>query len=171
MILLSVDFNPIRPDFGLLFWATVIFLLFWILMAKFAFGPIRDSLIKREADIQKSLDQAAKAKEEMQQLKAENEKILQEARQERSLILKEAKEAGDKMVKEAKDKAAAEGKRMIEEARQEIQNQKMAAIIEIKNQAGSMALQIAEKIIRKELSGNAEQERFANGLVDEMNLN
>jgi len=171
MILLSLDFNPIKPDFGLIFWTAIIFLIFWFMMAKFAFGPIRDALTKRESDIQNALDQAAKAKEEMSNLKAENEKILADARAERSMIMKEAKEARDSMINEAKEKASAEGKRIVEEARQEIQNQKAAAIIEIKDQAGNMALQIAEKIIKKQLVGDAEQESFANGLVNDMKLN
>jgi F-type H+-transporting ATPase subunit b len=171
MILLSLDFNPIKPDFGLIFWTAIIFSIFWFLMAKYAFGPIRGALAKRESDIQEALDQAAKAKAEMSTLKAENEKILTDARAERSLIMKEAKEARDAMINEAKVKASAEGKRIMDEARQEIENQKAAAIIEIKDQAGNMALQIAEKIIRKQLSGDAEQEKFANSLVDDMKLN
>jgi F-type H+-transporting ATPase subunit b len=171
MILLSLDFNPIKPDVGLILWTTIIFGIFWYMMWKYAFGPIRDALSKRESDIQEALDQAAKAKAEMSNLKSENEKILADARAERSLIMKEAKEARDAMINEAKVKASAEGKRIMAEARQEIENQKTAAIIEIKDQAGNMALQIAEKIIRKQLAGDAEQEKFANGLVDDMKLN
>jgi F-type H+-transporting ATPase subunit b len=140
-------------------------------MYKFAFGPIRDALTKRESDIQEALDAAAKAKEDMSNLKSENEKILADARAERSMIMKEAKEARDSMVAEAKEKASAEGKRIVEEARQEIENQKTAAMLEIKNQAGNMALLIAEKIIKKQLVGDAEQENFANGLVKDMKLN
>ncbi|MFT4667270.1 MAG: F-type H+-transporting ATPase subunit b [Polaribacter sp.] len=171
MIFLSSAFNPIKPDIGLIFWTTIIFFIFWIMMYKFAFGPIRDALTKRESDIQEALDAAAKAKEDMSNLKSENEKILADARAERSMIMKEAKEARDSMVAEAKEKASAEGKRIVEEARQEIENQKTAAMLEIKNQAGNMALLIAEKIIKKQLVGDAEQENFANGLVKDMKLN
>ena len=166
-----LDFTPIRPEFGLLFWSTIIFLLFWGIMARYAFGPIKNALKKREGDIQDALDQAKNAREEMASLKAQNDQILIEAREERSKILKEAKEIKDSMIKEAKEKAKEEAQKIVTNAQSQIENQKQAALIDLKNQTGMMALEIAEKIIKKQLSGDSEQEKFANSLVDDIKLN
>ncbi len=170
MIFLA-DFTVIKPDFGLLFWTFVIFLLFWFVIGKFAFRPIAEALKEREHDIQDSLDQAKKARQDMANLKAENEELLAQAREERSKILKEAKEASDRIVADAKNKAKAEAQKIVADAKEQIEHQKMAAIVELKNQVGAMSLSIAEKVIRKELAGNAEQEAFVNGLVAEIELN
>jgi len=166
-----LDFSPIKPDYGLLLWSSVIFILFWVLMGKMAFGPIKEALKKREGDIQDALDEAKNARDEMSNLKAENEQILVQAREERSKILKEAKEIKDTMIKEAKEKAKEEAQKIVISAKNEIENQKTAALIDLKNQSGMMALKIAEKIIKKQLSGDSEQEKFANSLIDDIKLN
>jgi F-type H+-transporting ATPase subunit b len=166
-----IEFSPIKPDFGLLFWTTIIFLLFWFLMSKFAFGPIKEALNKRENSIQDAIDEAKKARMEMENLKSENAKVLAEAREERSKILQEAKEMKNNIVTEAKETAKAEANKIISNAKLEIENQKKAAITEVKNQAGMMALEIAEKVIRKELKGDSAQESFVNTLVNEIKLN
>ena len=134
------------------------------------FGPIKEALKKREMDIQNSLDEAKKAKEEMANLKAENEELLQKAREERSAILKEAKEAKDNIINEARGKAKEDAKRIMDDAIREIGNQKKAAVTEVKNQAGLMAIEIAEKLVKRELKGNAEHESFVSDLVSEINL-
>lgn len=161
----------IRPEPGLLFWTTVIFLLFWYLMSRFAFKPIAESLKKREMDIQEALDQAKLAREEMANLQAENEKLLAQAREERAAILKDAKDSKDEIIAEAKERANAEYKRKVESAIQDIENQKLAAMVELKNTAGKLAIEIAEKVIRKELADKTEQEAYAKSLVDQIKLN
>ena len=140
-------------------------------MGRFAFRPIQNALKQREEDIQKSLDEAKKAREEMANLKAENEQLLRQAQEERMKILREANEAKESIVKEAKEKAKQEYNKIITDAKQQIEHQRMAAVTDIKNQVGKISLEIAEKIIRKELQGNIEQEKFVNTLVDEMKLN
>ena len=165
------DFSVIKPEPGLLFWTTVIFLIFWFLMSRFAFKPIAESLKKREIDIQDALDQAKKAREEMSHLQAENEKLLAQAREERAMILKEAKEAKDEIIAEAKERANAEYKRKVESAIQDIENQKLAAMVALKNQAGQLAIEIAEKVLRKELGNKAEQEAYAKSLAESIKLN
>ena len=169
-MLVLIEFSPIKPDFGLLFWATLIFLLFWWLMAKFAFGPIRDALNEREHSIQNALDEAKLARLEMENLKSENEKILAQAREERSKILQEAKEMKNSIVNEAKQKAKDEANKIISNAKQEIDNQKKAAIAELKGQVGTMAIDIAEKVIRKALASNTDHQAYVNGLVKEIYL-
>lgn len=170
MIFLA-DFTVMKPDPGLLVWTLLIFILFWALMARFAFKPIQNALKQREDDIQKSLDEAKKAREEMSNLKAENEQLLKQAQEERMKILKEANEAKEAIIGEAKNKAKEEAQKIVANAKEQIEHQRMAAITDIKNQVGKMSLEIAEKVIRKELEGNKEQERFVNTLVDEMKLN
>lgn len=166
-----IDFTPIKPDFGLIFWTTIIFLIFWLMIGKFAFRPIAAALKKRESDIQGSLDEAKRVRQEMANLKAENEALLVQAREERAMILKEAKDAGNRLVEEAKIKAKDEAQKIVANAKEQIENQKMAAITDLKNQVGAFSIEIAEKIIRRELSGNTEQESFVNSLVKEIKLN
>lgn len=166
-----VDFSVIKPDLGLIFWTTLIFLAFWLLIGKLAFKPIAEALRKREGDIQNALDEAAKAKAEMENLNAENERLLAEARTERTKMLKEATDMKAEIISEAKDKARDEAKKMIENAKVEIDNQKNAAVVEVKNKVGAMALEIAEKVLKKELQGDPAQEGFVNQLVDGIKLN
>jgi len=128
-------------------------------------------LKKRETDIQSALDEAKKAKEEMANLQAENESLLQQAREERAAMLKEAKDTKNQIVTEAKDKAKVEANKIIADARLEIENQKKAAIADVKNQAGTLALDIAEKVLRKELKGDPQQVSYVNQLVSEISNN
>ncbi len=164
-------FDVIRPDFGLIFWTSVIFLLFWFLIGKFAFRPIAEALRKRENDIQGALDEAKKAKEEMAKMKSENDALLAQAREERSQIIREAKDASNSMIEEAKNKAKDEATKIISSAKLEIENQKKAALTEVKNQVGGMAVEIAEKILKRELSGDNKQADFLSKLVDDIKLN
>ena len=166
-----LTFTPFQPTPGLAFWSLLIFLLFWFIMYKLAFKPIAQSLAKREDDIQGALDQAKIAREEMSNMKAENERLLAEAREERAKILTEAKEAKAAILAEAKIKAKEEASKIMQSAMQEIDNHKKAAMIEVKNEIGILATQIAEKVIRKELKGEAQHEGYVNTLIKEMNLN
>ena len=170
MIFLA-DFSVIKPEPGLFFWSVVIFIIFWLIVGKFAFKPIAKALEEREKSIQESLDKAKLAQEEMQKLQSQNEKLLQEAREERAKMLAEAKEMYNKIINEAKEKAKIEGNKIIEKAKAEIQNEKEAAFVELKNQIGEMALVIAEKILEKNLSSDDSQVEYANSLVNKLNLN
>jgi F-type H+-transporting ATPase subunit b len=170
-MLFLADFSVIKPEPGLLIWTTIIFLLFWFLMSRFAFKPIVAALKNREQDIQDALDQAKRARQEMSELQAENEKLLAQAREERSQMLKEAKEVAAEYTAEMKEKAHQEYKRKVESAIQDIENQKMAAMVDLKNKAGQMAIEVAEKILQRELSNKGEQEAFAKSLVDQIKMN
>ncbi len=166
-----MDFSVIKPDLGLIVWTSVIFILFWVLIGRTAFKPIANALKKREADIQGALDEAKKAKEEMSNLKAANEKLLAEAREERAKMLKEAKETKNQIINDAKQAAKDEASKVMTQASLDIENQKKAAMMEVKNEVGAIALSIAEKVIKKQLAGNAEQESYVNTLINEANLN
>lgn len=169
--LFLADFSVIKPDPGLILWTSLIFLIVWGLLAKFAFRPIQEALKKREYDIQNALDEAKKAREEISNMQAENDRLLAEAREERANILKEAKSHKDSIINEAKSKAKEEAQKIVTAARQDIENQRMAVITDLKNQLGIMALEIAEQVIRKELKGDAEQEAYVKKLVDDVELN
>jgi len=171
MIFALADFSVITPDFGLLFWTTVVFVLFWFLIGKMAFKPIAEALRKRETDIQDALDAADRAKAEMANLQAENDRLLTEAREEKVKILKEAKDTSARMVNDAKDKAKEEAGKILDGARVEINNQKSAAMKEVQNEVGQMALQIAEKVLKKELTGSQDHQQYVNKLVDDIRLN
>ena len=169
MVLLGA-FDIITPDPGLFIWTVFVFLILLWILNKFAFGPIKSALKKREDSITDALAQAQKAREEMANMKADNEKILNEAREERSRMLREAKEARDLIVSEAREKANAEYNRIVEEAKGAINNQKMAAMIEIKNSVGNMVLEVSEKVLRRELNNKNDQEVYVKQLVDEIKL-
>lgn len=165
------DFSVIKPDFGLLFWATIIFGIFFFLMNKYAFGPISDALERRESEIRDSLDAAKKARQEMEDVNSENERLLTEAREERSQMLKEAKELREKLIKEAKEEASVEANKIVTNAKMQIEAEKQSAMSDLKNQVGTMAIDIAEKVLRKNLKGNADQTALVNSLVDEFKMN
>lgn len=168
---LLAEFTVIRPAVGLLVWTTVIFGIFWFLASKFAFGPIADALEERDDNIQKALEEAKKAKAEMESFKDDNAKILGEARAEQSAIMKEARVAKDAVINEAKDNAKVDANKIIASAQTEINAEKVKALAELKKDSGIFALAIAEKLIKKQLMGNDDERNYANGLIDDIKLN
>ena len=164
-------FDPLKPDPGLFFWTVIIFLLFWALVGKFAFKPIADAIKKREDDIQDALDEARKARTEMDALKSSNEALLIEAREERGRILKEAKELKESIVGEAQQKAKDEATRILSDARVEIEAQKNAALEEVRKEVSKLSLDIAEKVLQRELDSGKAHDDYAQSLVDEIKLN
>ncbi len=161
----------VKPDFGLVFWMTISFLIVVFILRKFAWGPILTSLKERETSINDALNSAKKAKEEVANMKAENERILQEARNERDKMLKDARETKDAIVNEARTKAQVEGDRIVTIARETIQNEKLAAITELKNQVATLSIDIAEKVIRQQLAGDDKQKALVNDLLKDVKLN
>ncbi|MEI6948016.1 F0F1 ATP synthase subunit B [Paraflavisolibacter sp. H34] len=161
----------LTPALGLIFWTLVAFIIVLIVLRKFAWKPILASLGERERTIADSLESAKRVKAEMAQLKSENEELMAKAREERSVMLKEARETKDRIVNEAKEQAKAEASKIIAEAQQAIQAQKMAALTDVKNQVGQLAIEVTEKILRKQLSTTEAQEAHIKGLVGEVKLN
>ncbi len=161
----------LTPDLGLLFWQAIVFLGLFLILRTFAWKPITDSLNERENNIQSALDLAEKTRLEMTALKADNEKLLAQARSEREVILRGAKEIADKMVADSRDKAEAEGRRMLEQAREAMQNERQALVAEMKKEIVTLSLDIAEKVLRKELSDKTAQENLVSDLVSNSRLN
>ncbi len=164
--------NPlISPNLGLIVWQTAILLILIWLLAKYAWKPILKAVNNRESAIADALKSAESAKEEMAKLKSDNESLLRQAKDERDAILKEAKEMKDKIVSDAKKKATDEADRLIAAARESIRSEKNAAVAELKSQVAALSIEIAEKIVKNELSSNDKQKALASQLVDDMNLN
>jgi F-type H+-transporting ATPase subunit b len=161
----------VKPSLGLIFWMVVSFSIILFLLKKFAWQPILSMIKEREESIENALSAAEKAKEEMKALQSDNERILAQARNERDAMLKEARELKEQIIAEAKGLAAKEGERIIEASRISIQNEKVAAIAEIKNQVATLSIEIAEKILKSELSSDEKQKSLVNTLLKEVNLN
>lgn len=161
----------LTPDLGLLFWTLLSFLVVLYILAKYAWPSIVKGLKDREQSITDSLATAEKVRAEMAQLQSENEALLAKAREERALMLKEAREIKDKIINEAKEQAKTEANKIMLEAQAAIQTQKMAAITDVKNQVGSLVIEVAEKVLRRELGNKSEQEKFIKQLSNEVKLN
>ena len=161
----------IKPEIGLIFWMTVSFLAVLFILGKFAWPVILKSLREREESIANALNSAQKAKEEMAALKSDNEKLIMQARAERDALLKEARDTKDAIIAESKNKAQAEANKIMAAARESINNEKNAAINELKNQVAAMSIEIAEKILRHELSNDEKQKNLMDGLMKDINLN
>jgi F-type H+-transporting ATPase subunit b len=161
----------IIPDLGLLFWTGIVFCLLLFLLAKFAWKPILNAVNAREQKISEALELAVKTQAEMKVLKAENDQILKEARAERDNILKEAKEAANHMIEDAKSKSKVEAQKIVESARLNINSEKEAAIAEIKTHVATLAIEIAEKIVRGELASDEKQKALAEKLAGDIQMN
>ncbi|OYU57223.1 MAG: ATP synthase F0 subunit B [Chitinophagaceae bacterium BSSC1] len=161
----------LTPGLGLLVWTFIAFLLVFFILKKFAWKPILETLKERETGIAEAIASADKIKTEMAALKNENEALLAQAREERAVLIKEAKETANKMVSDAKEKARAEFDRIVADAQSAITQQKNAALTDVKNQVGSLVIEVAEKVLRRELANKAEQEAYIKGLAEVVNMN
>lgn len=159
------------PEFGLLIWTLLAFLVVFFILGKFAWPAIVKGLREREAGITDSLATAERVRAEMSQLKSENEALLIQAREERAVMLKEARDTKDKIINEAKDQAKLEAGKIITDARAAIEVQKMAAITDVKNQVGILVIEVSEKILRRQLENKPEQEKYIQQLAAEVKLN
>jgi len=140
-------------------------------LKKFAWKPILEALNEREKNIADSIASAEKVRFEMASMKSEHETLLNQAREERTLLLKEAKETKEKIIGEAKEAAKEEANKIMQESRQQIEFQKNAAIIDVKNQIGTLVIEVAEKVLRKELANKEQQHQYINTLAQEIKLN
>ncbi len=156
---------------GLFIWHSLLFIGLVLLLKKFAWKPILDAVEEREEGIRKSLEGAERAKQEMQNLKSDNEKILKEARAERDALLKEAREMKESIVSQAKEEAQLQANKLMEQAKTAIQNEKAKAITDIKTQMGELSVSIAEKVVKNELSNKDKQLQLVEQLLNEVTLN
>jgi len=149
----------------------IVFLIVLFILSKYAWKPILSALKEREESIEESLQQAQKARDEMAKLKADNERLINEAREESNRILHEAREIREATINKSKEEAKEEYAKIVEQARHEIDRQKEAAMADLKSHVGLIAVEIAEKVIKKELDNRQAQKEYISGLVEDFKLN
>lgn len=168
MILLANSLTT--PAIGTLFWSVLIFSLFFLVLAKFAWKPILNAVKARDEMIRGSLESAEKAKEEMLKLQSDNEIILRKAREEREGILKEAREVRERLISEAKGKASEEAEKLIEKARAGIESEKLKALSEIHEQVATISIEIASKLLGEKLKQTGEQEKLIDNYLKDIDF-
>jgi F-type H+-transporting ATPase subunit b len=161
----------LTPGSGLIIWQLFIFVLLVLLLGKLAWKPILASLKEREESIQQALDSAESGKKEMASLKADNEILLRETREERDKILRDARTAANRIHDEAQVDAKKNADRMIEDAKSIIQTERNAALRDVKEQVAMFSIEIAEKLIKKNLSDDKSQKELANTFIKDLKLN
>ena len=161
----------VTPGFGLIFWTSVVFIILLVLLKRMAWTPILNNVDARNKSIEEALEAAKNARDEMSNLKADNDRILKEARAERDEMLKEARELKANTVSEAKNAAKDEADKMIASAKVVIENEKAGAISELKNTVGSLSVDIAEKVLRAELKDVDKQNTFIADMLKDIKLN
>jgi F-type H+-transporting ATPase subunit b len=161
----------LTPGTGLILWQLIVFLLLFFLLAKLAWKPIINSLNDREKSIQDALDTAERARLEMSNLKAENENLLKQAREEREKILRDARDASNRIKDEAQGEAKKSADRIIEDARAAINAEKVYALKEVKSLVANLSLEVAGKILQKNLSGEKEQKALTQEYIKDLKLN
>lgn len=160
--------NLMLPDSGLLFWMTLIFLVVFLILAKFGFPVITSMVEKRTKRIDDALSAARKAEEAIAHLSQEQERIVAETKVEQARMIQEAAAERDKMIASAQDQARIEAQKIIEEARARINEEKEAALKEARKELAVISLAIAEKVVRKELSDDSAQKELVDRFVDEV---
>ncbi len=161
----------VTPGIGLLFWMLVSFSLVLFVLGKYAWKPIMKGIHQREDTIEKALEAANDAKREMLKLKSGNEQLLRDAKDERDALMRDARKVKESILEEAREKANEEAARIMENARENIQFEKMAAINELKNQIATISIEIAEKVIGKELENKKAQQELTEKLLKNVKIN
>jgi F-type H+-transporting ATPase subunit b len=161
----------VSPAIGLVFWTTIIFVLFFLLLKKFAWKPILNAVKARDEMIRGSLASAEKARKEMTKLQSDNEAILKKAREEREGILKEARDIRDKLIAEAKGKASEEADKLVEKARAGIEREKAIALADIREQVANLSVDIASKLLGEKLKQTGEQQKLIDNYLKEVDFN
>ena len=160
----------ILPSFGLFFWMLVGFAILFLVLKKFAWPIITKLISEREKHIEDQLATAEKIRQEMSQLQSEHQKLLIEAKEERDMILADARKMRDMMYEEAKKKSATEANAIIEEAKKAIHYEKMKAMVDLKNEIANMSIEIAEKMLRQELSDKEKHEALVTQWMKEFEV-
>ncbi|MDG2370948.1 MAG: F0F1 ATP synthase subunit B [Flavobacteriales bacterium] len=166
--------NPldlVTPGIGLIFWTSIVFLLLVLILKKYAWKPILDAVDKRSKSIEDAINAADEAKSSLAQLNEERAKIKKESLADRDALLKDAAETKNQIIAEAKTKAKEETDKILNSAREVIKTEKLAAITELKNQVAVLSLEIAEKIVKDQLSSDDKQKALVDSMIKDVNLN
>jgi F-type H+-transporting ATPase subunit b len=168
MILLANSLTS--PAIGTIFWSILIFLMFFLVLTKFAWKPVLSAIRSREEMIKGSLESAERAREEMKRLQSDNEAILKKAREEREGILKEARDVRDRLISEAKGRASEEAEKLVEKARVGIESEKRKALSEIHEQVANLSVEIASKLLGKKLQQTGEQAKLIDNYLKDIDF-
>ncbi|TPV34982.1 F0F1 ATP synthase subunit B [Paucihalobacter ruber] len=161
----------VTPGLGLVFWSVITFLVLLFILRKFAWNPILGAVSEREEGIKNALASAENARKEMENLQADNERILKEARAEREAMLKEARDMKNKMIADAREEAQVQANNMIAQAQAAIESEKKSAMAELKKQVANLSVEIAEKVVRAELSNKDKQMTLVESMLGDAKLN
>lgn len=161
----------LTPGVGLIIWQLIVFLMLFFLLAKLAWKPILKSLKDREQSIHEALSTAENARIEMMKLKSDNEKLLKEAREERDKILREAREVSNKLKEEAQQEAKKNAEKIVDEARAAINIEKQAALKEVRIQVAMFSLEVAEKLMKKNLADDKAQKDLVDTYIKDLKVN
>lgn len=161
----------LNPNIGLLFWQAVVFSVLVFVLWKFAWKGIINGLKEREDSIEMALKMAEETRAEMAKLKSDNEKLIAEARLERDKIIKEAKDASNRILSESKERAVLEATKVMTDAREALAQEKNAMIAQVKSDVATFSLEIAEKVLRKELTDKTAQQSLVSELISDAKLN
>lgn len=161
----------LSPNPGLVLWMIIVFSALVFLLRKFAWKPIINGLKEREGEIEGALRMAEETRAEMAKLKSDNDRLISEARREREEIIKEAKDASNRLIAEAKEDAQNQSARILEDARGVIAHEREVMLAQVKKDVAGLSLEIAEKVLRKELSDKAAQQSYVDTLVADAKLN
>jgi F-type H+-transporting ATPase subunit b len=158
----------LSPDLGLLFWMLLAFVIVFLVLKKYGFPVIIKMVEDRKNFIDESLRNAREANEKLANIQSESEALLKQAREQQAQILKEAMATRDNIIKEAREKAQAEGLKILDEAKAQISSEKENALRDIRSTVADLSVQIAEKVMRRQLDQDAEQEKFIERMLDEI---
>lgn len=158
----------ITPDFGLIFWMTLIFAIVFFILAKFGFPIITGMVEKRNERITQSLQLAKEAEKRLDEIAVQQANLLEETRAEQNRLIQEAAHSRDTIIAQAHEQAQAEADKVMEHAREQIASDREAALNDIRAQVAAFSMEVAEKVIRKNLSEDAAQVELINSLVDEL---
>jgi len=161
----------LSPNPGLVLWMIIVFSALVFLLRKFAWKPIIDGLKEREGEIEGALRMAEETRAEMAKLKSDNDRLVAEARRERDEIIKEAKDASNRLIAEAKEDAQTQSAKILDDARASIAHERDVMLAQVKKDVAGLSLEIAEKVLRKELSDKAAQQSYVDTLVADAKLN
>ena len=160
--------NLVTPDSGLIFWMTLVFAIVFALLAKFGFPVITSMVDKRQAKIEDSLKDAEQAQEQLAHIRQMQDEMISQARQQQSQILSEAAQQRQALMEKSQTDAQQQAQKILEDARKQIETEKENAQRQIRAQVGEVSVEIAEKILRKDLSENENQQEYLNGILKEL---
>lgn len=161
----------ITPDYGTIFWMVLVFCIVYLILRKFAWGPVLKMIKEREQSIDSALQSANEARDAMSRLKEDHEKMIQEAHAEREQLIAEARQIREQLINKAREDAVQETAKIFDHAQRQIESEKNAAINEIKMQVASLSVDIAEKILKRELTDRVQQEDLIKEQLSDMKLN